>query len=165
MTGRLWYPQLDVFDAIRRIGVLLQRFKTPPGTERLYIADFFLANPPLLHQTSMPMETRRAFAALEIPRPEKTFLSYPSASLLFHKMEAIQKEAVTALSGKGLVSIEQLQHGRVKLTTQGQTLLSKHSICTDAEAALSHFLVADFAAYEEEGNHDLRRRTGLRRPI
>jgi len=164
MTGRLWYPQLDVFDSVRRISVLLQYFKVPPGTERLYIADFFLANPPLLHRTSMLMETRRAFTALRIPRLEKTFLSYPSAPLLFHKMAVIQKEAVTALSGKGLISIEQLQHGRVELTTQGLALLSEHPMCTDAEAALSNFLATDFAAHEEVGNHDLRRRTGLRRP-
>ena len=165
MSGRLWYPQLDVFDAVRRIGGLLEGFAAPPGTERLYIADFFLANPPLLHRTSMPMDTRRAFNALKIPRPNKTFLSYPSAPLLFHKMEAIQKEAVTALSGKGLISIEAMQRGKVELTDRGHGLFSQNAMCTDAEAAITDFIATDFAAGEEVGNHDLRQRTGLRRPV
>ena len=165
VSGRLWYPQLDVFDTVRRIGALLERFAVSPGTERLYIADFFLANPPLLHRTTMPLNTRRAFNALKIPRPEKTFLSYPSAPLLFHKMEAIQREAVTALTGKGLVSIGAVQHGKVELTERGHTLFTTNSISSDAEAAVTDFIATDFAAGEAVGNHDLRRRTGLRRPV
>lgn len=165
MSSRLWYPQLDVYDAVRRIGALLEGFESPPGTERLYIADFFLANPPLLHRTTMPIQTRRAFSMLKIPKPEKTFLSYPSAPLLFHKMEAIQKEAVTALAGKGLVSIETLQRGKVELTELGHSLFANSTMCTEGEVAITEFISTDFAAGEEVGNQDLRRRTGLRRPV
>lgn len=165
VNGRLWYPQLDVFDTVRRIGTLLERFAVSPGTERLYIADFFLANPPLLHHTKMPMDTRRAFYALKIPRPEKTFLSYPAAQLLFHKMEAIQREAVTALTGKGLVSVEAAQRGKVELTDRGHSLFVSNQLCGDAEAAITDFIATDFAARQSVGNQDLRTRTGLRRPV
>lgn len=163
MTSRLWYPQLDVFDTARRISIILQHFEAPPGTERLYIVDFFLANPPLLHRTSMSANTRRIFSGLKIPNPDKTFLSYPSAPLLFHKMEPIQKEALNALSGKGLISLEKLNLGRLELTNNGKNAFPIISMCTEAEAILSHFLATDFAKLEEAGNYDLRRRTGLRR--
>lgn len=163
MSTRLWYPQLDIFDTIRRIGILLQCFKSPPGLERLYIADFFLANPPLLHHTSMPKEVRSAFNELKISRPEKSFLNYPSPPLLFHKMEAIQKQAVFSLAGKGLISMEKLRIGRVELTTNGLTLFSLSTMSTSTEADLSNFLATNFLIHEEIGNQDLRRRTGLRR--
>lgn len=165
MSARLWYPQLDVFDTVRRMSILLHNYKSPPGLERLYIADFFLANPPLLHYTSMLQDVRKEFVSLKIPRPEKAFLSYPSAPLLFHKMESIQKEAISALSGKGLISNEDLQSGRVRLTSQGESILPINTICSSSEADLSHFLVTHFAAREEIGNDDLRRRTGLRRAV
>ena len=43
----------------------------PPGVERLFIVDFYLANPPLLYRSKMNQNTRRAFNELKIPRPEK----------------------------------------------------------------------------------------------
>src|SRR5262249_5547193 len=76
MTGRLWYPQLDVYDAIRRIAGLLALWDaaSPPSQERLYIADFYLANPPLLHKTHMSRLVRDRFQALGIIRPDKSFV-------------------------------------------------------------------------------------------
>lgn len=165
MTMRLWYPQLDVFDAARRLGTLLLHFEEPPGAERLYIADFFLANPPLLHKTTMPMEMRQAFLKLSIPKPEKTFVSYPSPTLLFHKMEPIQKDAIEALLGKDLVSREHIRNGKVSLTEKGIRIFSTHAMHTIAEKELSIFLATNFAAHAAPGNSDLRSRTGLRRPV
>ena len=165
MSGRLWYPQLDVHDCIRRFGPLLTAFATPPGTERLSIADFYLANPPILHNCKMKQNTRRAFRALQIPRPEKSFLTYPAAPLLFNKMEPVQKEAIHAMAGKGLLSIQQLQRGVAELTTSGQFLFKNTLACklTDTELKLIIFLTEDFAANSEAGNFELRKRTGLRR--
>ena len=116
MTLRLWYPQLDVYDTIRRMSILLNYFENPPGIERLYMADFYLASPSLLHLTTMPNSTREAFKELKIVRPEKNFVSYPSPQILFHKMEATQKQALVELSGRGLVAIELLDTGTVHLT-------------------------------------------------
>jgi len=165
MISRLWYPQLDVFDTSRRLSILLQYFEFSPGIERLYIVDFYLANPPLLHRTAMPADTRKLFSELKIPKPEKTFISYPSAPLLFHKMESIQQEALNALSGKDLISLEELKHGRVELTNKGKEVFPLSNMCTSAEKKLSNFLATKFAYNEEAGNQDLRRRTGLRRSI
>src|SRR5690606_28625860 len=111
MISRLWYPQLDVFDTARRMCILLYNFDTPPGYERLCIADFFFANPPLLHKATMTVDMRKSFYALGIKRPNKSFISYPDAPLLFHKMKPIRKGAMDALSGKGIVSLEQTKRG------------------------------------------------------
>lgn len=166
MSGRLWYPQLDVYDCVRRLGALLDAYSAPPGLERLYIADFYLANPPLLHQTQMTQGTRRSFRGLNIPRTGKAFLTFPAPPLLFKKMEPIQKEAIRAMTGKGLLSIEQLQRGFCKLTQAGQatfvTILEDG--LSNAEVDLIRFLTTDFAAGEGSGAIELRRRTGLRRP-
>lgn len=165
MSGRQWYPQLDVYDSVRRIGVLLDRYEDAPGIERLYIVDFFLANPPLLHRTQMTRETRTAFSELEILRPEKTFLNYPATPLLFHKMEPIQKGAISALSGKGLMSIRQLKRGIGQLTKRGEGLFAGKKMSTETESALVDFLVQNIGAQEDVGNIELRRRTGVRRPV
>lgn len=165
MNGRLWYPQLDVYDCIRRLGAMLAAYSDPPGVERLYIADFYLANPPLLHRCQMSRETRKAFRGLNIPRPEKTFLTYPAPPLLFKKMEPIQKEAIRAMAGKGLISVEQFQRGFGELTeeggeTFGHMLMDRLS---DGEGRLIQFLTMDFAGSGEMGSVELRRSTGLRR--
>ena len=165
MNGRLWYPQLDVYDCIRRFGALLIAYRDPTGIERLYIADFYLANPPLLHVTKMSNETRRSFRKLNVPSPEKTFLTYPSPQLLYKKMEPIQKEALKAMTGKVLLSSEQFQKGFAQLTHDGQMSLKQILVghLSEDEKELIRFLTIEFA---QMGNADvdaLRRSTGLRR--
>ena len=165
MNGRLWYPQLDVYDSVRRLGALIAAYTNPPGIERLYIADFYLANPPLLHRSRMTQSTRRTFRGLRIPHPKKTFLTYPAPPLLFKKMEPIQKEALRAMTGKGLLSITELQRGYGKLTQAGQATFAAvlADKLSDEEGRLIRFLTTDFAASEEAGALQLRRSTGLRR--
>lgn len=38
---RLWYPQLDVYDAIRRFSIIFAELGDYISPERLFIADFF----------------------------------------------------------------------------------------------------------------------------
>jgi len=162
VNGRLWYPQLDVYDTIRRIGMLLCEFAEPPGLERLYISDFYLANPPLLHRTTMTQETRKQFSALRIPRPDKVFLAYPAPPLLFQKMSTVQKSAVSALAGKKLLLHRDLQRGTASLTNLGSEVLAQPK-ATEAERQLVEFLTAHFALKSEPGSESLRKSTGLRR--
>ena len=167
MNGRLWYPQLDVYSCIRRLGGLLLSFKTPPGIERLYIADFFFANPPLLHRCTMSRDTRKAFSALMITRPEKSFLQFPAAPLLFNKMEPIQKESLRAMSGKGIVSMEALHTGLAELSQTGIDVFRSEAVgnYTPHEVSLIQFLTSDFAANVDDGVPTLRRSTGIRRLV
>lgn len=165
MISRLWYPQLDVYDTIRRLGLLLQLFDSSPGPERLYIADFFLANPPLIHKTTMNIDDRKELNLLGIQKPEKSFLSYPAAPLLFSKMESVQNEAMRALIGKGLVSVEKLEMGRLEISEKGRSVFSLEDLSSTSDLDIANFLVTRFCGNEEIGNKELRRKSGLRRVI
>ena len=167
MNDRLWFPQLDVYDCVRRLGALISTYAEAPGIERLCIADFYFANPPLLHWSTMRLETRRRFRALQVPNPQKTFLAYPGPALLFAKMEPIQKEALRAMGGKGLLSIKELQRGVARLTEAGQAVFATALAETveDGERELVRFLAEDFAAASEVGSEGLRASTGLRRTV
>lgn len=167
VNDRLWYPQLDVYDCVRRFGALIRAYQEAPGIERLCIADFYLASPPLLHWSTMKRETRRRFVALQIPRPERAFLAYPAPALLFAKMEPIQKEATRAMVGKGLLSIKELQRGVARFTDAGEVTFMEALTETvgDRELELVRFLADDFAETSEVGSHGLRRSSGLRRAV
>ena len=166
MNERLWYPQLDVYDGIRRIGLLLIRWNpVSPTLEHLYIADFYVANPPLLHQTSMTHSVRKTFKKLDIAKPGTTFLRYPTPQLLFHKMRPIQKSAIHSMVGKSIVDVNSMQLSKARLTTKGiklfQIVASENS--SEYENSLINFLVAEFTSLNTDNPHELRRRTKLRR--
>lgn len=167
VSYRLWYPQLDAHHAVQRLGTLLSAWSLPISLERLYIADFYYANPPLLHETHMPAEVRKVFNQLKILRPNRAFLSYPSAPILFYRMEAVQQEAFHKLVGKGLIDLPLLEKGEVALSQKGISLFAEHfqSSFTKEEAQLVRFLVKDFFAIGLEKNDitSIRRHTGLRR--
>ena len=166
MNDRLWYPQLDVYECIRRVGILASSYDEPPGIERLCIADFYLANPPLLHNSSMNRQTRQRFAELQIVRPEDYFLTYPAPPLLFIKMEPIQKEALRAMGGKGLLSLDGLHRGVAELSSRGRKTFDKEitKLFLNGEKDLVTFLTDHFASVSEVGSQSLRKGTDLRRP-
>jgi hypothetical protein len=164
MIPRLWYPQLDVYDTVRRmLGLLLAWPEQDLTSERLYISDFYLANPPLLHRTHMPSNIRKEFQALSIVRPEKSFLSFPSPQMLFAKMEPVQKEALRTLVGKGFVALDALRVGKIvadeKLTQIGDMI-----VLSSDERRVVTFLTSGFARIGAGVPGDLRLATGLRRP-
>jgi hypothetical protein len=165
MSGRLWYPQLDIYDAVRRIAGLMLFWQSAamPSQERLYIADFYLANPPLLHKTHMAADVRKEFNTLGVQRPEKTFLSYPSAPLLFQKMEAVQRQALQTLTGKGLIEVAALARGVVTPSEAGTALFEDQfsPLFDSDERRLGQFIANSFA--QGEDIDALRRSTGLRR--
>ncbi|MCB1536262.1 MAG: hypothetical protein KDJ44_16485 [Rhodoblastus sp.] len=166
MIGRLWYPQLDAYDAVRRMAGLLAIWDTsaPPSPERLYIADFYLANPPLLHMTHMSRAERLAFNGLGVTRPEKAFVSFPTPPVLFQKMAEVQREAFRTLSGKGLIDLSALEGGLVRPSAAGGEIFSDKflPLLSAFERDLTAFLAGSFCA-GADGIGGLRRSTGLRR--
>ena len=165
MTARLWYPQLDIYDTVRRIALALQYFSDAPGKERLRIVDFYLANPQLIHYTSMCREVRNSFRALKIERPDKAFISYPSPQLLFSKMGPIQNDAIVEMYSKELLSRRDYENGYMKPTKLCSLLYPIHTMATTGELKICDFLVNQFASKSEVSNIDLRKRTGLRKVI
>ncbi len=163
MKSRLWYPQLDAYDAVRRITALLYSWRQPaPTLERLFICDFFFATPALLHKSQMPADVRNAFRQSRIPRPEDEFVSYPAAPILFAKMEAVQREALQTLVGKGQVDLEIYRGGRVALAKEAKGNLPPTKV-TQRELGVLEFIVLHFAAIGEDKPGALRIATGLRR--
>ena len=162
MIVRQWYAHLDSYDTIRRIMALLSRWSRPaPTLERLFICDFFLASPALLHETHMPGPIREAFRSFQIARPAAEFLSYPAAPVLFAKMEGVQRDALQTLLGKGLLDFELFRQGRVAL----QQSYNEESVLphlTDRESLAADFIAAYFATIGENEPGALRNSTGLR---
>lgn len=167
MSARLWYSQFDVYDCIRRVGGLLLEWRRPVHLERLYILDFFFANAPLLHRVTMTADVRSAFRDLEIPKPDKVFLSYPASPLLFHQMESAQTSALRALAGKGLLNIESFADKSAELSTLGSSLFSDitNRIDSAQEIALARFLVNQYSDSHDNGMGSLRASCGLRRSV
>ena len=166
MKGRLWFPQLDLYDAVRRMAGLLAIWpgKDAPSVERLYIADFYLANPELLHNTHMPRDVRELFQALAIRRPDKVFIEFPSAPVLFKKMEEVQRQAIRTFSGKGLLDLRGLDEGKVVASPQALNLFVTHflPLLSEQEQNIEKFLTRHFVRQGEEIGA-LRQSTGLRR--
>ena len=129
-----------------------------------FIADFYLANPPLLHKTHMGRDVRNEFNALEIERPEKSFLSYPSAPLLFQKMSEVQKLGFRTLTAKGLIDLDALAKGIVRPAHSGDVLITERflALFSADELRLASFLAKSFVAPDQDISA-LRRNTGLRR--
>lgn len=168
MTGRLWFPQLDVYDAVRRIGGLLgmMPLDRPMSPERLFIIDFYMASPPLLHRTHMTQDARKLFSALKIPRPERAYTTFPSSQLLFHKMEEVQRQGLHALSSRGLLDLAKFAEGSVMPSTEGRTIMMEKMLAlfSDAELSIGTFLLANFASHERAIS-ELRQSSGLRRVV
>lgn len=167
MEFRLWYPQLDVYDAIRRIALLLTKTeKNSLPLERLYICDFYFSNPALLHSVNMTQGTRSKFYELEIRHPSKEFISLPSAPILYQRMEEIQKSAIRTLAGKDLIDQSGIANSVVTLTQIGVELGLRFSEqIQQKDRRLLSFLTSLFAKMDEGNIKMLRRRTGLRRTV
>lgn len=165
MISRQWYPQLDIYDTIRRMAMLLRDFEKAPGVERLCIADFFLATPALLHRTSMTKEVRAQFSQLDIARPDKSYVTLPAPQLLFYKMEPVQKQALTELCGRGLIDMALFNQGKITLSPSGDAIFESKDLYTSVENSISGFLAKKLLALDIMSNMELRSRTGLHRML
>lgn len=166
VTARLWYPQLDAYDAVRRMGMVASKFRHASlSKERLFILDFYLATPELLHKASLPAAVREALRALRLRRPENCFVSLPSPPLLFQKMTEVQTVALKTMIAKGLLVRELAQSGSIELTDAGRALFARQlsSFAGVDELRIADFLVEHLALIGESDIADLRRRTGLKR--
>ena len=168
MNFRLWYPQLDIYDTIRRMTCLLSNWSFDPiSPERLSILDFYLSSPALLHGVNMTQETRLEFQRLQVVNQKKEFLSYPAAPILFQKMEEIQKGAIRTLVGKELILQDRLTRNEVLFSERGKQLAQDHflTLVTESEQAVLKFLTSRLGAIGLRDIRELRRRTGLRRAV
>jgi len=165
MKYRQWHAQLDVFDAVRRYMALMSRWTgDAPNRERLFISDFYLVNPSLLHRTQMTSDVRKAFNALRISRPEDQFVRLPPPAVLFHKMAGVQVEALHNLIGRGLCDVALVNQGRYALSKEGVDFSERLSsaLVLPREEPVIGFLTKEFVEIGA-GDGSLRSSTGLRR--
>lgn len=165
MKYRMWYAQLDLIDTARRYLALLSHWKTgAPSRDRLFVSDFYFVNPSLLHLTHMTIDVRRIFTALRVPKPDETFIQYPSPPILYTKMGGIQAQALYNLIGKGLVELELVNQDRYRLSEEGRELASElgDRLVLPGEEKILNFLVTDYVTIGR-GKGGLRDMTGLRR--
>lgn len=165
MKSRLWYPQLDIPSAARRLLRILCVWNNfPLSTERLLIIDFFLASPTLIGDIKMPNEYRKQYGELHLPKKKDQFVILPASSLLFHSMVPIQKKALLSLVAKDLVNREEYELGKVRLTENGENtskiLDAKSGDIVEDKALV--FLCEMLATNEFSTKLDLRSRTELR---
>lgn len=163
---RVWYPQFDVYDGVRRMLLLLGRTQEHEfSLERLFIADFYVCNPALLHKIKASSQGRKEINQLNVPKPEKSFLSYPAPALLFHRMSAVQKEAVSTLIGKSALDAEALAQDRAVLTDAGRALADEvRSVGgLNGEDKIVEFVSRSFGPGEVKNISALRRNVHLRR--
>ena len=166
VRARLWYPQLDAYDALRRMGMLLASWRGPfLSRERLFILDFYLATPEFLHETSLPAADREAFRALQVPRPESSFVSLPSPPLLFQKMAEVQTVAFKTMLAKGLLNPAAAEAGNIEPSPRGRTLFTERlaELASDEEVRIVDFLAKHLSFVGTGEIAELRRRTGLKR--
>lgn len=165
MKIRQWHAQLDIFDTMRRQLAILKNWRsTAPRRDRLFISDFYLVNPSLLHLTQMSLDARRAFNSLRIPRPDDAFLRYPSPPLLYNKMAGTQTLALQNLVGRGLCDLILADKGQYGLTVIGEELaasLGDHLVLSREQNVL-RFITNEFATVGTDKG-GLRSATGLRR--
>jgi hypothetical protein len=163
MSARLWYPQLDINETMRRMALILSHCVEPLSNSRLYVLDFYLANPPLLNLVHMNRDVRRAFGELHIDKPGKSFISYPPAKLLFDKMRPMQMTALRTLVGKDIARSE--TGARVTLTGNGRTVIEGSDAFTylEGESELVVFLTTSFSSLGEGLAGGLERAANLSR--
>ena len=162
---RQWYAQLDIFDTVRRYTALLSKWRgDAPTRERLFVSDFYLINPSLLHNTKMTADARLAFGKLHIHRPEHAFVRLPSAAVLYNKMAGIQNEALHNLVGRGLCDLTEADSGHLRLSEEGLLFARQldGALIQSWERSIVDFLTTEFTKVGLDRG-GLRAATGLMR--
>lgn len=164
----MWFPQLDAFDAMRRMGLLLMNWQNKPIVkEHLYILDFYFCSPSLLHNCRMTKDTRKEFNALNIQRPRMEFIDYPTEQILYNKMISVQESALNSLFAKNILLIDLFEDGYVSITESGKKLFQENErkLTSIKSNLLIEFLVGSFSIDAIQDINSLKEKCGLRRVI
>lgn len=160
---RTWLPAHDPYHGAFRmlqISSLCEEESIP--LEKLYILDFYLAFPALLHKSTMPQKVRSFFNELKIAKPEKEFLSLPNPTSLFRDMAIIQAQAVKLLVGKEILDRERFLKHQVALLDNNipKELQKKVAEKNSKKAGIVEFIVNSFG---DRSLEELRKATNLKR--
>jgi hypothetical protein len=149
---RIWHPMFDPYHCGFRMLRLLFA-KSPQEIELLFILDFYLLFPFLLHAASMPEAVRARFRELRVERQQEQFVQVPSPQSLYRDLSVIQRTSLAGLVARGLVDPSEFQKGIVRLDSR--------SVPAQLASRLMDFLVNAFANIGLLGPRGLRNLTGL----
>ncbi|KJC48180.1 ABC-three component system middle component 5 [Bradyrhizobium sp. LTSP857] len=161
---RLWHPSFDAYHCtFRLLRILTFQKDHALLIEKLWILDFYLLYPALLHKASMPSEVRRTFRSLEIQRLTDEFVQLPSGKSLYRDLAIFQRAAGTNLVAKDLFAREQYLSGlaRLKMDAIPRPLLADLTELNLNEARFMDFLVNELGGLDLAGARGLRALTGL----
>lgn len=162
---RLWHPAHDAYhSAFRMLRIMLVKQSRQVELEKLYLLDFFVAYPFLLHKIHMPRPMKIAFNDLGIQKPETYFVSLPSNLSLFRDMAVIQLEAVKSLVGRGIFKKDKYIEKTAALAQKKiPEKLQKMALqVNEDETRFINFLVNDYGARSVD---ELRVSTELKRRL
>jgi hypothetical protein len=159
---RIWHPMFDPYHCGFRMLRLLFA-KSPQEVEVLFILDFYLLFPFLLHAASMPETVRARFRALKVERQQDQFVQVPSPQSLYRDLSVIQRTSLAGLVARKLVDPSEFQRGLVYLDLRSVPvhLNSRIARANRADAPLIDFLVNAIATIGLHGPRGLRSLTGL----
>lgn len=165
-TFRLWHPAHDAYHCAFRLLRILSALNQMPS-ERLFILDFYLLYPFLLHRCAFTESLREKFAALNIVKPDKQFLSLPSPQVLYRDLRVYQRAATVQLAAKGLLDPDIMVDGYASLrpTVMQASLRARIEEINGRDGPLINFLVHDLSEFDLNGPKGLYQRTKLPRRI
>ena len=163
---RIWHPMYDPYHCGFR---MLRLLSVQPALdiEVLFILDFYLLFPFLLHKASMPETVRAKFRELRVEKYQDQFLQVPSPQSLYRDLSVIQKTSLVGLAARGLIDPTAYQKGVAELNAESvpSKLSGRIASVNQADAALVNFLVNQFAPLGLLGPRGLRNLTGLVRRL
>lgn len=163
---RLWHPAHDAYHCAFRMLRLLSAGKSMPS-EKLYILDFFLLFPFLLHDCKYTSEIRGELKTLDIVKPENQFLNIPSPQVLYRDLRIYQKTATVHLAAKGIIDPNVMTDSFVTLRSDAipGSLRDRIDNKNSTDASLVKFLVHRLGTLELAGKDNLYQCTKLPRRI
>lgn len=161
---RIWHASRDPYHcAFRMLRLLSAADGDRMELERLRILDLYLLYPPLLHAASMPQEVRASFRALEVPRPEETFIRLPSAAAISQDLRLYQNAALSHLAARRMLKTGTLREGVAELdrTQVPKDISSRAESKNRSDGGFVAFLTRDFARIPLTGRENVYRRASL----
>lgn len=167
MFSLAYTPAYDPYHtAFRYLVLLVSSEKQSLSYRAARTADFFLCFPWALKDVRAPRDVEgfaRERNRLVRSYPQSSYDHFPSARIVFERMELIQGTAVSALAGAEMIDTIALKSDRVELILNNVSDELKSSIEAYREktADLVTFLVASLPKIDTHGKDGIYARSGL----
>jgi len=167
MFSLAYTPAYDPYHTVFRFLVLLTSSENQSLTYRsIRAADFFLCFPWSLKDVRAPRNIEgfaRSRNALLKKYPKSSYDNFPSARVVFERMEMIQATAVSALAGAKMIDSDAVVSERLVLNHAHIPRELKESVqnATAKSADLVEFLATSFPKMDERGKDGVFARSGL----